>query len=273
MSRSARSGGDQNPGRALILAHRGASFDAPENTLAAFEAALQQGADGIELDVRLSADGVPVVIHDGRLERTTNGSGRVDRLSVRELRRLDAGTWFNRRYPARAKARYRGLRIPLLDEALAFAKDCGCLVYAEIKRERGTAPGFEAKVMDVLRAAGVARQLVVISFYPAILQRLRELGENVPLGLDCTRPLLAVRRAQAAGAGVLLPLGALVTRPFVQRAHANGLRIVPWGAEKPRLWRRLLGCGVDGLITNRPAAALQLRGSIAVASGRGRVVR
>jgi len=85
--------------RTLILAHRGASAEAPENTLAAFNLALQQGADGVELDVRLSADGVPVVIHDVRLERTTNGAGRVDALGARELRRLDAGSWFNQLYP------------------------------------------------------------------------------------------------------------------------------------------------------------------------------
>lgn len=242
------------PNRTLILAHRGASAEAPENTLAAFDLAQRQGADGIELDVRLSADGVPVVIHDARLERTTTGTGRVETLTARELRRLDAGSWFNKRHPARARVRFRGLRIPLLSETLSWVKDRGCLAYVELKRERNGNTGFEEKVLKVIHGAGVAASVVVISFDPEVLGRVRNLHDGIALGLDCTRALAAVRRAQAAGAQVVLPLGALVTGPFVRRAHAQGLRVVPWGAETPRAWRRLLASGVDALITNRPAA-------------------
>jgi glycerophosphoryl diester phosphodiesterase len=251
----------QAPGRTLILGHRGASSEAPENTLAAFDLALQRGADGIEFDVRLSADGVPMVMHDARLERTTSGRGRVDALSERELRRLDAGTWFNERYPARARARFRGQKIPLLAEALAWVKERSCLAYLEIKRERDAKGGFEEKVLAAIHGAGVPDRVVVISFQPEVLERIRALDGQIALGLDCTRPLLAVRRAQMAGARVLLPLGALVTRKFVARAHAGGLQVAPWGVETPRAWRRLLGIGVDALITNRPAALSKLAGS------------
>ena len=273
VKRIPRRAAHQARSRTLILGHRGASREAPENTLAAFDLALQQGADGIEFDVRFSADGVPMVIHDSRLERTTSGRGRVDALSARELRRLDAGAWFNERYPARAKASFRGLKIPLLAEALAWVRETRCLAYLEIKRERELNGGFEEKVLAAIREARVPDRVVVISFQPAMLERLRELDDGIALGLDCTRPLLAVRRAQAAGAGVVLPLGALVTRRFVERAHAGGLQVAAWGVETPRASRRLLEIGVDALITNRPGALRKLAESVRVAPDRARVVK
>jgi glycerophosphoryl diester phosphodiesterase len=244
----------QPSSRPLILAHRGASAEAPENTIEAFDLALRQGADGIELDVRISSDGVPVVIHDARLERTTNGAGRVDALSARELGRLDAGTWLSTRRPALVRSRFRSLRIPLLSEALAWMKEQGCVAYVELKRGRASNGGLEEKVLRVIRETGMVQNVVVISFHHAVLQTLRELDRRIALGLDFTRPLLALRRAQAVGATAVLPLGALVTSKFVHRAHALGLKVVPWGADSPRSWRRLLAIGVDGLITNRPAA-------------------
>ncbi|HEV3279376.1 MAG TPA: glycerophosphodiester phosphodiesterase family protein [Terriglobia bacterium] len=258
--------------RPLVLGHRGASAEAPENTLAAFDLALRQGADGIEFDVRLSADGVPVVIHDARLERTTSGKGRVDERDARELGRLDAGDRFNRRHPVRARAKYAGLRIPLLSETLDWVKERGCLAYVELKRERSSNTGLEEKVLSAIESAGVARQVVIISFHPAVLERVRRQDSSVTLGLDCTRPLAAIRKAQAAGASVVLPLAALVSRYFIERAHARGLQVVPWGAETPRAWRRLLASGVDGLITNRPAALRRLAESATVAPRHAEVV-
>jgi len=249
--------------RTLILAHRGSSSEAPENTLAAFDLALRQGADGVEFDVRFSADDVPMVIHDARLERTTSGRGRVHELGAQELRRLDAGAWFNKRYPARAQARFRGLKIPLLAEALGWVKERSCLAYLEIKRERDSNGRVEQKVLEAIREARVPDRVVVISFQPEILERLREVDDGIALGLDCTRPLPALRRAQRAGAGVVLPLGALVTRKFVERAHAGGLQVAPWGAETPRAWQRLLEIGVDVLIINRPAALRKLADTVA----------
>lgn len=248
----------ETPQRTLVIAHRGASAEAPENTLAAFDLALRHGADGIEVDVRLSADGIPVVIHDPRLERTTSGRGRVDALSARQLTRLDAGSWFNRRYPARAKAGFHSLRIPLLSELLSWVKDRGCLAYVELKRERDAGGGFEEQVLNAIQVAGVAENVVVISFHPEVLTRMRELHEGIALGLDCTRTLAAVRRTRASGAKVVLPLAALVSSQFVRRAHVLGLQVAPWGAETPRAWRRLLASSVDALITNRPAALRRL---------------
>ena len=110
----------------LKIGHRGAAGEAPENTLASFDLALRQGADGIEFDVQLSSDLIPVIIHDARLARTTSGSGWVWEHRASVLRRLDAGSWFNRRHRLRARERYAGARIPLLGEVLAWTRARGC---------------------------------------------------------------------------------------------------------------------------------------------------
>ena len=132
--------------------------------MAAFELALREGAEAIELDVHLSRDGVPVVIHDARLGRTTSGTGWVAEHTAAALRRLDAGSWFNRRYPSRARARYAGLRIPLLREVLAWARERHCQVLVEIKEGGDTYAGVEAKVLDEIYRAQAASLVTVISF-------------------------------------------------------------------------------------------------------------
>src|SRR5437667_8902361 len=148
----------------LIIGLRGAAGEAPENTLRAFELALRQGADGIEFDVHLSADGVPVFIHDPRLDRTTSGRGRVRDHSLAALRKLDAGSWFNRRLAAKARPRYAGLKYPTLSEVLIWARQRHCLAYVEIKRARPAYAGIEAKVLEEIDRAGTRPLATVISF-------------------------------------------------------------------------------------------------------------
>jgi glycerophosphoryl diester phosphodiesterase len=242
----------------LVIAHRGASAEAPENTFPAFDLALGQGADGIELDVRLSANGVPVVIHDARVDRTTSGTGRVVRYTARELRRLDVGSWFNRRYPECARARYRRARIPLLAEVMAWVKRHRCLAFVEIKRARAEPAGMEARVLETIYRAGVQKQITIISFHLATLRRLRQLDGHIALGLDSTRTLLLIRRSQSVGAATVLPHGAFTSRRFIVRAQRAGLRVVPWGLEAASAMRRKLAEGVDGLITSHPGRLRRL---------------
>ena len=248
----------------LIFGHRGATGDAPENTMAAFELALHQGADGIEFDVHLSADGVPVVIHDARLERTTSGSGWVDEHSVAALKRLDAGSWFSRRFPNRAQRAYSGLRIPTLAEVLAFVRERRCLALVEIKEGGKTPPGIEAKVCGEIHRARAAALVAVISFDFATLRRLRELDATLPLGVSFKRPLLALRRAKLVGARMVVPHWAFASRRFIRRAHKVGLPVVVWTVNQPRWMRRKLADGVDGIITDYPARLAQIRASLRV---------
>jgi glycerophosphoryl diester phosphodiesterase len=238
---------------ALIIGHRGASGDAPENTMAAFELALAQSADGIEFDVHLSRDGVPMVIHDARLNRTTSGRGRVRQYTAAALARLDAGSWFNRRFSARARARYTACRIPCLAEVLRWVRARRCQAWLEIKQPRLPYRGIEEKVLEQIYAAGTERITTVISFHLPTLRRIRRLDSSIPLGIDFTRPLLAVARARKVSAGTLLPHGRFAKRRWVARAHRAGLRVVVWGLDDPAAMRRALASGVDGIITSYPA--------------------
>ena len=234
----------------LKIGHRGAAGEAPENTQASFELALRQGADGIEFDVQLSSDGVPVVIHDPRLNRTTSASGWVHEHRASVLLRLDAGSWFNRRFPSRARERYAGVRVPLLSEVLAWVSARQCVAFVEIK---DLAPGVDAKVLKEIDRAGVWRLVRVLSFDLRTLQRVRHLNPQVRLGLDVSRRLLAIRQAETLGAGTLLPHWAIASRRFIRHAHRESLQVIPWTVDSPRRMRRKILDGVDGIITNRPA--------------------
>jgi glycerophosphoryl diester phosphodiesterase len=251
-------------GGTLIFGHRGAAGDAPENTLAAFEGALRQGADGIECDVHLSADGVPVVIHDARLERTTSGSGWVGEHSIAALKRLDAGSWFNERYRGKARSGFVRQRIPLLAEVLWWVGQRGCKALVEIKEGGDVSPEIEAKILQAIRSAGTACQVTVISFDRAALRRLHELDATLSLGVSFKRPLLALRRAKAVGARMVVPHWAFASRRFIRRAHMAGLQVVVWTVNQPRWMRRKLADGVDGIITDYPARLAQIRASLRV---------
>jgi glycerophosphoryl diester phosphodiesterase len=257
-------GTKESPRFPLILAHRGASADAPENTLAAFELALAQGADGIEFDVHLTRDSVPVVIHDARLERTTNGRGRVRESSAAALARLDAGSWFNRRFPARARRDYAGAKIPCLGEVLAWVRARRCQAFLEIKQPRLAYRGIEVKTLEQIHAAGVERLVTVISFHLPTLARLRRLDQHVALGLDVVRPLVAVARARKVSAQTLLPHWRFTTPHQIARARRAGLRVVAWGLDDPLALRRGVPAGVDGLITAFPALLRRICGAFNV---------
>ena len=234
----------------LKIGHRGAAGEAPENTLISFELAWRQGVDGIEFDVHLSSDGVPIVIHDRRLERTTSGNGLVSEYRARVLRRLDAGSWFNRRFPIRARERYAGARIPTLAEALHWARSRNCLAFIEIK---DPTPGVETKVLKEIEDAGAWHLARVISFDLRALARLRHLSSRARLGLDISRRLLVIRRARALAADALLPHWAIASRRFIRSAHRVSLQVIPWTVNYPLHMHRKILDGVDGIITNYPA--------------------
>src|SRR5690349_2161152 len=185
----------------LILGHRGASADAPENTMRAFRLALEQGADGVELDVQPSADCVPVVIHDGTLDRTTDGRGPVSALPWAEISRLRAG----------------GEPVPRLDEVAAWAGETGAWLNVEVK-----GGGIEGRVLDVLHRAEVLERTVLSSFVPEIVWELRRMA---PPG---TRVYLLTERwddevragARALGVGGVCLHGELADAGAVEEATA-----------------------------------------------------
>ena len=218
--------------------------------MASYDLAWRQGVNGIEFDVQLSSDGVPMVIHDARLTRTTSGSGWVHEHRASVLRRLDAGSWFNRRHRLRARERYAGARIPLLAEVLQWVKARQCLAFVEIKDFQ---PGVAAKVLQEIERAGIWHLTRVLSFDLPTLQQARELSEQARLGLDFSGRLLPIHHALAFGAEALLPYWAIASKGLIRRAHRVGLKVIPWTVNYPMHMRRKILEGVDGLITNYPA--------------------
>ncbi|PYT36972.1 MAG: glycerophosphoryl diester phosphodiesterase [Acidobacteria bacterium] len=254
------------PHRPLRVAHRGASARAPENTLAAFREAIRLGADAIELDVQLSADGVPMVIHDDTVDRTTNGHGKVSAIASRDLRRLDAGAWFS--------SRFRGERIPTLEEALEGARGRSGL-NIEIKeppasgrrsagaarRPAGRGPDAIARaVAQAVARTGFRDLLLVSSFSGEALLHARAAMPAVHLGFLASHSLRGVRAVhKRVRLFALHPHVRLATPRRVRLARRLGLAVVFWTVNDVRLMRRLVALGGDGLMTDDPALFQELR--------------
>src|SRR5271169_4705269 len=154
-----------------VIAHRGASGVAPENTLAAFRRAAEIGAGFIETDLRFSRDARLVAVHDDTLDRTTNGKGPVAAKALEELRKLDAGAWFRAQQPDGAAAKFAGERIPTVEEVLAFGRERDLGLYLEIKAPG--ASGAEHAVVGAVRAANEVGRTVVLSFDSGVIERVR----------------------------------------------------------------------------------------------------
>lgn len=228
----------------FIWAHRGASAVAPENTMAAFIAAEAAGADGIELDVHLSRDGVPVVIHDDTVDRTTDGRGRVARMTKGELRRLDAGSWFD---PA-----FAGEALPTLEEVFAWA-DNRLRLNVEIK---AVAAGLA--VIELLQTYPQVRVLLS-SFDHSLLERLRLLNPDLPLGflIDSRFWRRAVQRAVETRAESVHPRFDLLSHPLLAACQRHGLAVHCWTVDRPDLCSSLRRRGVAGVFTNDPAGIVR----------------
>jgi len=226
-----------------VVAHRGASGHAPENTLAAFRRAVELGAAFIETDLQISRDAHIVVIHDDRLDRTTTGRGPVREHTLAELRELDAGSWYD--------SQFAGERIPRLEEVLEFSRQSDIVFYLEIKP--GAPWGVEQAVVGALRSAGETTRAVVLSFDAATLATVRRLEPTLMTGYlyDRQQPD-AVQRALELGARQLAPRGDLVTPELVAEARRNSLQVVTWTINKPEQMRTLAAAGVDGIMTDYP---------------------
>ncbi|MEV0583743.1 glycerophosphodiester phosphodiesterase family protein [Nonomuraea sp. NPDC050310] len=230
----------------LVVAHRGASAVAPENTLAAFKAAGTAGADMYELDVRTTKDGELVVLHDSTLERTTDAEElypdrapwRVSDFTLAEIRRLDAGKWFG--------PRFAGQRVPTLAEAIEAMRTGPAAVVVEVKKPT---PEIEPRLADVLAEA--PSDTIVQSFDWEFVRRLQTHALRAVLG---TVP--AARLPYVAGfADYVNVPHQTVTPAYVKTAHRLGLKVMAYTVNRPRVMRRMLAAGVDGLLTNKPRAA------------------
>ena len=251
----------------LVIAHRGASADAPEHTLAAYQAALDQGADGLECDVRLTADGHLVCVHDRRVDRTTNGRGVVSTLELAELRSLDFaarhGSWGfdDEEQPDQDRS-----SVLTLEALLGLASDTGRRVHLAIETKHPTryAGLVERTLLDLLRRHGMAAphgddrpHAAVMSFSWIGLRRVRALAPRLPTVLLMDRVPLRFRDGT-------LPLGVGVAGPsidvirahpsYAQRVQAHGHRVYVWTVNEPADVALCRAAGVDAIITDRPEA-------------------
>lgn len=241
----------QLPERAII-AHRGASAHAPENTLAAFRLALEHGAHAIELDALLTRDGEVAVIHDNILGRTTDGRGAVKALEWADLQSLDAGRWFN--------GDFAGERIPHL-RAVLQAVAPHITVNIELKNDAAPFNALAEQVSNLIRETNTAERVFISSFNPLALRRFHQLQPEIPIGLLALGGGAGLGRVAARFVphDALHPHQRAVTPPLVARAHAAGKRVHAYTVNAPEDMRRLFALGVNGIFTDDPRLAITIR--------------
>ncbi|WP_034518746.1 glycerophosphodiester phosphodiesterase [Actinomadura sp. WAC 06369] len=237
------------------VAHRGASGAAPENTLAAFRAAARMGADMVEVDVQETKDHALVLLHDSTLARTTDVEDvfperkpwKVSDFTLAEVKRLDAGSWFGKRYA--------GERVPTLTEAMREMRGSGLGMLVELK-DPAKYPGVERRVAEALRADAYwtspdPRRLVVQSFDWASVRRFDAIMPGASTAL-IGRPKASALRGHAAYADQVNPDHRDLTAAYVDKVHAAGMDVLTWTVNDAKGMRKALGLGVDGVITDRP---------------------
>jgi len=239
----------------LVIGHRGDTAHAPENTLSAFRMAADKGADAVEFDVKLTADQQVIAIHDQSVDRTTNGHGQVSKMKFADLRTLHAGARYNGRFP--------GERIPTLDEIF---EEVGTRLHMNVELTNYATPGdlLVQKVVEVIRRHNIAQQVFFSSFLPGNLRRAFALLPEVPCGLLARadwmgwpfRTILWHSRTYSH----LNPHFSNVDAGLVRRLHHAHKGLNVWTVNDETEMKRLIGLGVDGIITDDPQLLLGLLG-------------
>ena len=236
-----------------IIAHRGASAYAPENTLAAFRKAVELGADILELDIHQSKDSQLVVIHDGTVDRTTDGKGDVKDFTAAQLKQLDAGGWFS--------SRFAGERIPTLDEVFAGAPD-SIVLLIELKEGSDEYPGIEERVVALIRKRKAEQRVILKSFEGKVLEHLRSLAPDIPrLRIVVTEvPFLGLVVGHGLETGSVLDANVEyvehhwfgLTEGFIHDAHRKGYKVFVWDVDDWDRMEEMIDMGVDGIETDHP---------------------
>lgn len=238
------------PKTPIIVAHRGSSGHAPENTLAAFKRAIEDGAHAIELDIRLTRDGEIVVFHDSHLGRTTDGRGKLELSSLSRLKRLNAGSWFHPRFVAEL--------IPTLDEVFdLIANRVGINIEIKSDRKRKKDTLIVDKLLSVIRRRHAGSSVMVSSFHHHYLTYLHDRDPRITLGF-LFHPLKKIGRSpakltQRGGGNYIILSGSSCRKRFVEGAHKNGLRVGEYTVNSSRRFERSIRFGVDAIFTDVPA--------------------
>lgn len=240
-----------HPLLAPVVGHRGAASGAPENTLESLRLAAAQGARMVEFDVKLTADGFLILMHDDTLERTTDGKGAVARTSLAEIRALDAGGWL--------ADSWRGARVPTLDEAIRVLDECGLAANIEIKPCPGREVETALAVAHLVRRSwprALARGACLLSsFERASLAAARDAAPEIPRGLLLWgKPADWTAAARALGCATVHCAAADMTPEWAAEIRRLGYGLAVYTVNDPGVAARLRGWGVDSIITDRPGA-------------------
>ena len=237
-----------------VVAHRGYSGVAPENTLSAVREAIKVGATGCEFDVYASKDGHIVLMHDGTVDRTTDGKGKITELTLAELRKLDAGSWKDKKFT--------GEKIPTIEEALALLKDSGCIPVIEIKME-----GISQKVVDAIRKADMVDQASIIAFNQNVVREVREIEPKLPCCWLCSRTLdgtpeqqvdWIVTEAKKCKANMVDVHFGMLSSEVIQGLKDRGITVWCWTVDNPVEMDALMRWGVESITTNLPNETVRL---------------
>ncbi|HNN12507.1 MAG TPA: glycerophosphodiester phosphodiesterase family protein [Anaerolineales bacterium] len=241
--------------RPLLLAHRGDLAHAPENSLPSFSQAIQKGADGVELDAKLTIDGHVIVIHDPTVDRTTNGSGKVASFTLDNIRKLDAGSWFD--------ARFAGTKVPLLEEVFETVGR-ERMINIELTNYSTPRDGLTQKVCELIKRHNNQKQIIFSSFFSSNLKIAAQVLPDVPRGLLAMPGLVGL---WARSFGFMFgdyqashPHISNASREQMARAHRIKRRVHVWTANTPEEVTRLRDWGADGLFTDDPATAVRALG-------------
>ena len=256
----------------LIIGHRGSSAHAPENTLAAFQMAIDAGADGIEFDVRLAADSVPVVIHDANLRRTGNRLEIVADKTAKQLGKIDVGSWFNSKFPTNSSPTFARQTIPTLAQTLKLFESFDGWFYIELKATDRDFCALATAVCDEIRDSPLLSRIIVKSFKLAAIAEVRHQLPDVETAalfspkimdfLRRRRHILAI--AHEFGATQISLHKSLITPALMKRANLAGIPVTVWTVDNIKWTNRCRRLGIGALITNDPGAFTARRGKTAL---------
>jgi len=241
----------------LVIGHRGACALAPENTIASFKLAVEHGADFIELDAKLSSDGVVMVIHDPTVDRTTNGTGTVNQMTLAQLKELDAGSKFD--------IKYAGEKIPTLDEVFkAVGKDI--LINVELTNYASQTDQLIPEVAELVKANGLEERVLFSSFLPGNLKWIHQLLPDAPVGLLCLEGFAGSFSrsffAMSVSPHIIHPYLMDVNPKYVAKEHKRGRRVHTWTVNYEDDVRSVVSAGVDGIFTDNPKVTREIMESM-----------
>ncbi len=220
---------------------------------------MQMGVDAIEMDVHMLRDGEIIAIHDADVRRTTDGKGRISELTLTEIKALDAGSWFNRAFPKKARQEFVGLKVPTLQEIIDLTKESSVKLYIEIKNPEFYPPDLESSLLSLIRDNQMEKRTRFLSFSPDSIRKIKALDPSAQTALLISEsdqdPVAATLRTSADELGIRHQL---VTPATMDAAHENGLSVAVWTVDQKADMRRMIRLGADSITTNHPDRLMDL---------------